>query len=385
LAACGTSSDDPSLGSLMPQAISAGAAVMATPTVIPITWVNDPSVVDIEKFYPEYKASPAWAIQTAEYGIGPLTVGAAQHITGVPAASDDELRTILTANVTGAAPAWGAPDANTVYAFFLPADAAFDDGTGALCCVDYDGYHDDVIVSGVDVAYSIQCMCGADFPPPGITPLQELTTTAAHELVEAVTDPHPAHKLAYADVDPAHEVWTYVTEGEIADLCEFAETEFWTNPPNMTYTIQRMWSNAAARAGTDPCVGDPTVPYYQAVPDQLDAAMIAPFGQNVATRATKIAMGATGTITLQLAGTVGSGPFTVTAFDVASVYFGATSPLLTFVQPTGMFALNDTVEVKVTVAAKDTALGGTGGEAFEIDTKPVNGGPTTFFYGLITQ
>jgi hypothetical protein len=289
------------------------------------------------------------------------------------------------ANVTGTTPACGAPSANTVYSFFIPPGTSFDDGTGSNCCDRFDGYHDDFLVAGVDVAYAIQCMCGADFPPAGITPLQELTTTAAHEIVEAVTDPRPEHGLAYGDVDPANEVWAYVTGGELADLCEFVDTSFWTDAPSMTYTIQRMWSNAAARAGTDPCVGEPTTPYYQAVPEQPDGATIAPFGDNVATKATKIGVGATGTITLQLAGTAGSGPFTVTAFDVATVYFNAPSPLLTFVQPTGTFHLNDTITIEVTVVAKDPGLRGTGAEAFEIDTQPVNGGPTTFFYGLVAQ
>lgn len=383
--ACGTSSDVVALGPLMPQDVSGGASVMASPTVMPITWDSDASRADIELFYPQYAASPAWATQTAEYSVGPLKVGASQHLTGSAAASDAEVRTILTTNVTGATPAWGAPNASTLYSFFVPAGTTFDDGTGALCCVGFDGYHDDFLLAGVDVAYSIQCTCGADFPPTGITPLQELTTTAAHELVEAVTDPRPEQQLAYGDVDPAHEVWSYVTEGELADLCEFADTAYWTNAPNMTYTIQRIWSNAAAHAGTDPCVGDPTTPYYQAVPDQTDTATIAPFGDNVATKATKIAVGATGTVTLQLAGTKGSGPFTVTAFDVATEFFNASAPLLTFVQPTGMFDLNETVTIQVTVASKDTALGGTGAEAFEIDTQPVGGGPTTYYYGLIAQ
>jgi hypothetical protein len=294
-----------------------------------------------------------------------------------------EIRTLLTTNLTGPTPAWGAPSQNTVYSFFVPLGSAFGDASGS-CCDAFDGYHDDVLVGGVDVAYAIQCACDAG-PSPTVTTLQELTTAASHETVESVTDPRPEHQLAYGDVDPAHEVWTYITDGEVADLCEFTDTAFWTNAPSMTYTIQRMWSNAAARAGTDPCVGDPTASYYQAIPDQPDDVTITSFGQNIPTKATKIAVGATGTLTLRLAGTAGSGPFTVTAFDVATGYFSATSPLLTFVQPKGMFKLNDTVTIQVTVKAKDTKLGGTGAEAFEIDTKPVNGGPTTYLYGLISQ
>jgi hypothetical protein len=70
---------------------------------------------------------------------------------------------------------------------------------------------------------------------------------------------------------------------------------------------------------------------------------------------------------------------------VASVYYGAATPSLTFTQPTGTFAIGDTVTIPVTVMAKDSGLGGPGSEGFEIDTKPVGGGPTTYFYGLVGQ
>ena len=169
-----------------------------------------------------------------------------------------------------------------------------------------------------------------------------------------------------------------------ADLCEFVETALWSDAPSMTYTISRIWSNAAARAGTDPCIGAPTAPYYQSVPDQLDFTTIDLFGGSLLTRSTKIAVGASGMITLQVVGAAGSGPFKVSAVDVSLLYFGAKA-LLTFVQPAGTFALGDTVSIPVTVVAKDANLGGAGAEAFEIDTAPVGGGPTTYFYGLVSQ
>jgi hypothetical protein len=348
------------LGSLMPQATAGNpGAIMATPTVVAITYDSDTNRADTEAFFQQYAASSAWALQTMEYAIGPLVVGTPRHLAGSPATSDAAIRQLLAANLGGTTPAWGAPSENTLYSFTLPVGAQYTDATGAKFC---GGYHDDVLVGSVDVAYSIQLPCTI----PGITPQQALTFTLAHELVEGVTDPRWEHDYAWGAVDPAHAVWAYVTDGELADLCEFAQTFLWTDAPGMTYAIQRIWSNAAARAGTDPCIGSPTTPYYQSVPDGPDAMSIALFGDNVATRGTKVASGANGTITVRIAGTPGSGPFTVTAYDVATVYFGATSPMLT-------------------VAAKDTGLGGTGAEAFEIDTKPVNGGPTTYFYGLVGQ
>jgi hypothetical protein len=235
------------------------------------------------------------------------------------------------------------------------------------------------MIDGVDVAYSVQLPCA--FPPP-TTALQVLGFTLSHELVEGVTDPRWERDSAWGTVDNAHQVWSYVTDGEVADLCFYTSTFLWDNAPGMTYTIQRMWSNAAARAGTDPCIGDPTTPYYQSVPDQPDDVVISLFGRRITTKGTKIAVGASGTITLRVAGTPGGGPFTVSVHDVASTLFGAQSPALTFVQPTGTYALGDTITVPVTVHAKDTYVGA---EAFEVDTHPTGGGPTTYFYGVVGQ
>jgi hypothetical protein len=365
------------LGPLMPQETAGDkAAVMTTPTVVAITYDGDPNRTDTEAFFHDYAASPAWAMQVAEYGIGALTVGTPRHLAAPAAASDAAVRQVLTTNLTGASPAWGVPDKNTLYSFTLPVGTVFKDQTGTTFC---GGYHDDLLIGGVDVAYSIQLPC--KFPPP-ITATQVLTFTLAHELVEGVTDPRWEHDYAWGAVDDAHAVWAYVTDGEVADLCEFADTFLWTDAPGMTYAIQRIWSNAAARAGTDPCIGGAYATYYQSVPEQPDDVSVQLFGASMTTKGTKLAVGASGTLTLHVAGTPGSGPFAVSAVDVASVFQMAPTPLLAFTQPTGMFDIGDTVTIPVTVKAKDASFGG---EAFEIDTKPVDGGPTTYFYGVIGQ
>jgi hypothetical protein len=365
----------------MPQELAGDAkAVMATPTVIPITYNNDPQRADVEAFYPQYAASSAWLAQTAEYGIGALSVGTPLHLTGTPPASDTALHTVITNALSGASPAWGTPSANTLYSITLPIDSNFTDDIGNKCC---GGYHDDLLVGSVDVAYSVQCPCSNNGFPASVTPLQVLTFALSHELVEGVTDPRYEHAYAWGAVDMAHQVWAYATDGELGDLCEFTDTTLWANAPGMTYTISRIWSNAAAKAGTDPCVGAPTAPYYQTIPDQPDDTSVSLFGTMVPTKAKKIALSTQGTLTLHVAGDPGSGPFTVSAADLAS--FEGGKALLTFVQPSGTYNLGDTVTIQVTPTGKDTMLGGTGAEGFEIATKPTSGGPTTYFYGLIAQ
>ena len=369
------------LGAVMPQEVAGDAnAVMATPTVVPITWNNDPQRTDVEALYAQYAASSAWAAQTSEYGIGALTVATPEHLSGSASSSDTAIHTLLTTELGGASPPWGTPNENTLYSFTLPIDTAFTDDLGQKCC---GGYHDDVMVGSVDVAYSVQCPCTNSFPPP-TTALQALTFALSHELVEAVTDPRYEHDYAWGAVDMPHQIWAYATDGELADLCEFTDTTLWSDAPSMTYTISRIWSNAAAKAGTDPCVGAPTSPYYQAIPDQPDATNISLFGGTVPTKATKIAMSTQGTITFHVLGDAGSGPFTVSVADLATVMGTSKTPLLAFVQPTGTYSVGDAVTVQVTPKGKDTMLGGTGAEGFEVVLKPASG-PSTYFYGLVTQ
>jgi hypothetical protein len=371
------------LGALMPQEVLGSAsAVMTSPTVVAISYSSDPEGSDVEPFYTQFAASPAWAIETAEYGIGPVSVGTPQQLPDPVASSDTDVRTILTTNLTGSDPAWGPANEDTVYVFTLPAGSPFVDNFGdtGFC----GAYHDDFFIGSADVSYAIECPCTSG-NPPGLTQLQVLTWGLSHELVEGVTDPRFEHELGWGGVDSAHAVWSYVTDGEVADLCEFTDTAFWTDPPDMTFTIQRVWSNAAAHAGTDPCVGSAQPTYYQSVPEQPDAVTITLFGSDVATTGEKVALGFTGKLTLHVAGTAGSGPFEVIAGDIATLFFGAQTPLLSFTQPTGTFQVGDTVSIPVTVMAKDSNLGGAGAEAFEIETKPVNGGPSTYFYGLVGQ
>jgi len=265
-----------SFGARMPQVVrlDPSRSVLTSPTVVPITWDNDAHRSDIEAFYGDYAASKAWGTQTAEYGVGALGVAAPHHLSGsAPAApTDSDIQNLLRQNL-GAT--WGAPDAQAIYAFLFPSGSMVDDGTGAKCCTDFDGYHGDVVAGGVDVVYSVVCGCPG-FDGSGVSDVDQITVAAAHETVEAATDPYYDNP-GWAQTDDAHAVWTFATDGELADLCEFVDAAFWT-PPDMTHAIQRIWSNRAAAAGHDPCVGAPTEPYYQTIPDQGDAITRAGIG-----------------------------------------------------------------------------------------------------------
>jgi hypothetical protein len=366
-------------GDLMPQIVG-GNGILAAPKVIAITYANDPNRTDYETFFTQYAASTAWTAQAAEYGIGALTVAPGRLTANAPTAPLTEtqfITTVLKPNLTGANPAWGAPSASTIYEISIPASMQFGDAQNGMCCTDYLGYHSDAPnVGGVDVPFAINCTCDGG----GLTALQNLTETANHETVEAATDPLGN---GFAQADDDHAVWTYITDGEVGDLCEYADTASLLAPAGMSYAIQRTWSNGAAHAGTDPCIPNGASSYYQTIPDAPDAASVSVFSTTTATHATKIAKGATGTLTLHVYATdTSSGPFTVTVDDWNGLVTQPSVKLLSITQPVGTFHAGDTVTVQVTVNNPDTQLGQA--EAFQVTTKPASG-PSTYFYGLISQ
>ena len=61
-----------------------------------------------------------------------------------------------------------------------------------------------------------------------------------------------------------------------------------------------------------------------------------------------------------------------------SVNFGSIT------QPTGTFNAGDTVSVPVTVTSQDAQLGGKAEGAYQVTMKPASG-PSTYFYGLVSQ
>ncbi|MEO8846671.1 MAG: hypothetical protein ABI591_27235 [Kofleriaceae bacterium] len=368
-----------SFGDLMPHVVGSNG-VIAAPKVVAITYANDPNRTDYETFFTQYAASTAWTAQANEYGVGALTVGASGRLTANAPASLTEsqfINNILKANLTGANPLFGAPDANTIYQISIPPTLPYDDGTGAKCCTDYLGYHSDAMIGGVDVPFVINCACAGS----GLTALQNLTETANHETVEAATDPLGT---GFAQTDDEHAVWTYTTDGEVADLCEYADTANLLAPTGMTYAIQRTWSNAAAHASTDPCIPGGVSAYYQTIPTMPDAATVSVFGSNVTTKAKQIAKGASGTVTMRVYSTDAStGPYTVTVDDWNGLITQPSVKLLAITQPVGTYNAGDTVSVQITVNNVDAQLGGTA-EAFQITTKPASG-PSTYFYGMVAQ
>jgi hypothetical protein len=311
-----------------PQVVTFGGPVLTAPKVQPILYAEDPMATDVEAMVQEFASEPAWAAQTAEYGVGSLTVLPTISIAGTPPTTLDDnngnptpFEKTLATNTSGANPAWGPADASTIYLFVLPKGTNI--SSGGSCCTDFLGYHYEVPVGSTSVPYAIVCDCAPQQGDP-TTPLVYVTTTVSHELVESATDPYPDSNPAYVESDDNDIDWSIETGGEVADMCEYNTDTNYT-PSGSTYAVQRSWSNAAASAGTNPCVPvPPTGPFFNSMPVLPDTVSVDYYGQAVQTKGVTIAVGQSATIDVQLYSEAATnGPWTVTVYDLSD-YLGDT-------------------------------------------------------------
>jgi hypothetical protein len=128
------------------------------------------------------------------------------------------------------------PDENTLYMVHFPPSKHITGPPGVgESCVDFCAYHDSFEHNGRSIRYAVLPDLGPSSDCDGVcgdgTTLQNETSTASHELAEAVTDPDP---------DPlANAAWTSITAGEIGDSCNQDQRTL----PGTSWTVQAVWSN----------------------------------------------------------------------------------------------------------------------------------------------
>jgi hypothetical protein len=309
---------------LPPQVISHGGPVLASPRVMPISYGADPYGQLLDALAQQLTLTSYWSMTTSEYGVGALTRATPVHLSDpIPASLNDvAVRSLVIANTSGASPAWGAADTNTIYTLLVPESVSFISSSGA-CCGSFGGYHSEVHVGSTRVPYAIVCTC-SQFDGRQNTDVDAITVTASHELVEAATDPYVMSAPAYRDADVDHAVWTILTEAELADMCELQSDKQFV-PPGGTLPVQRTWSNKAALAGSDPCVPAPALSAGASLvlPDAVEVTGL----QRYQTLGVKVALGRSATIDVPVFTNGVMEPFTVRAVDAIPKYSGG-PPLL---------------------------------------------------------
>ena len=190
-----------------PQIVNVGGGpVQAEPRLTAVTFDGDEFRSDLETYVSTIGSSDYWRQTTSEYGIAPATVGAPVHLSEqAPATLTNEaLKAWLASKLDGTHPEWGTPDEHSFYVLFYPATTELD-SNGGKGCVAFGGYHDFITLpDGTVVVYAAIPRCDSF---NGLTGIDELGATTAHELIEGVTDPQVNGNTAYALPDDDHFSW----------------------------------------------------------------------------------------------------------------------------------------------------------------------------------
>ncbi len=232
---------------------------LANPAMVTITFADytDPTAAnrsDLESWANWVVTSPWMAAVGADYNIGFGTNTNVELPTNSPAtALDANVRALVKGLILdGGAPA---PTANSVYFVYYPSTTQIGNQNEGQACIDYLGYHDEfsMTINGTrtNIPYALIPDCGAE---PAISPSQNTEDTAAHELLEAATDPLPNTNPAWV-IEDYNNPWSGIG-GEVGDLCLFQSYRY--DP----YELQSIWSNSAALAGGDPCQPTPNEPWF---------------------------------------------------------------------------------------------------------------------------
>jgi hypothetical protein len=368
----------PAPHSPMPKAITQKGPVLTAPKIVPITFQGDPLQAQEDAFITQVVAATSyWSGATAEYGVGPLSAQPPVHLSETAAAMlmDSDVQQWLTTKINGGG-GFPQPDANTMYVIFYPSGTTVTMGSASLC-QQFQGYHSDYqITPGQFVMYSVVGQC----PPPvmGLAEIDEVSAETSHELIEMATDPLPFDMPAYQQVDADHRGWAIVGGGgEIGDLCAPFPNSFY-KPTGVTSLVQRVWSNAAAAAGHDPCEPQGASPYFNSAPVLTDTIQVtnSPLG-NFTTKGAMIPVGSSKTIELDLySDAPTSGPWKVSVIDVSHTFFGLPAAL--------SFKLDKTQGKngdKIQLTIKALSQSGLGASPFWIQNDL--GGVTTVWIGLV--
>ena len=165
------------------------------------------------------------------------------------------LQAFLTTNIqNGILPT---PTKDMIYVLYFPAGVSIS-LDNASSCQQFGGYHNTLVFGGQAVPYAVIPRCD----PTEKT----LTIAASHEIAEASTDPDVGtNSVAYYMMN---QIWAFAG-GEVGDVCVDFTGSGSDTVVESTYTVQRSWSNIAAKAGHDPCVPSPAgQAYFKAAPAQ---------------------------------------------------------------------------------------------------------------------
>jgi hypothetical protein len=359
----------------MPQVVNlAGGVVLKKPKVYLIFYPGYTYETQLKAMAQAMGSSTYWSAATSEYGVGSLQYGGSIDLTGeTPPTNikDSDIQTYLAGKL--ASGAFGTPDTSTVYTIVYPSTTSITLPSGgpfgnATSCQTFGGYHQDFLAAVTDGGAQLDFPYAVIPTCPGFQGLTEqdgVTGALSHEWAEAATDPYPAtangNNSAYAQVDQNHFVWELLGGGgEVGDLCVPEANAFYA-AQDVGFTVQRIWSNASAKQGHDPCV--PNVPgsvYFQSAPMLSDNISFTSqfIGGTVQTQGLTIPVGQSKTVEVDLfSDGPTTGPWTVGAVDALAKLLGGAASL-DFQWDKTQGQNGDKLHLTLTVKTADSLFGG---------------------------
>ena len=235
--------------------------VLTKPELVTITFPGYAWTAKVQSFG-EFLGGSSWlAAVGTEYGVGVTTQVAKVEwpAAAVAGTTDQQLRKLIGQGITsGMLPAPPTKGSQLVYTVYWPSDVVLDaraQGAGVLCQkaafhasgeLFASGYHDSFAApNGARVDYVVVGDCSNS--------IDTITRTASRELIGTFTDPFEVDNSGWLlDVMSTDPWFLDVNSGEVGYLCE--------NEKPVTeagWTLHRSWSNAAAKAGMQPCLPSP--------------------------------------------------------------------------------------------------------------------------------
>ncbi|MBI3557312.1 MAG: hypothetical protein HY074_13695 [Deltaproteobacteria bacterium] len=333
----------------LPVLINHGGHVLADPVFVSVTFPDDALATSLEQFGSQVGVSSFWA-PMSEYGVGAATAGTPVHVSvAAPATIDDAgIQTWLASMLDGTHVEFGTPTANTLYVLYYPTSTT-STIQGLSSCTDFDGYHSDLrLSSGLYISYAVIARCK---PSAGQTQLEQLTSTASHEMAEAASDALPFDNTAVDGVVQSQNIWDTMSFGsEVSDMCQRYDSSYY-QPADLAFQVQRYWSNAAAAASADPCAPNSAV-YFNSAPIANDAVKYLDSGSFVSTRGVLLAVGQTTTIPIALFSNAPTGgPWQVSAMEDQN---SVSNLDLAFDKTSGQNG--DTLQLTITVKSKNATF-----------------------------
>ena len=225
----------------MPREIRHSGTVLDQVQLVTITYKNYDTTTraTVEAFGAAIPTSDWYKQVTQEYGVGPGGASMNVHLNqNAPVSIDGtQIETLIDQLVTNhTLPTPPATGSEYLFMIYIPPSVTLGaDLQGVL------GYHQQSTAAGVKFAMAVVLDDGN---------IDDTTSTAAHELAEAATDPYdPPDDGWYTDAQ-APDPWMLVGfQGEIGDLCD-GEALIKSG----TFAVQRTYSNNALATGKSPCI-----------------------------------------------------------------------------------------------------------------------------------